>query len=86
MGRAKPAVVGTVGCTSTPAQRRIQLHEEIMPWPRITADTSVRWKLIDGEPLLMSPTVYSESDVVTVGILPALQLDLKQVFEGLGKN
>ncbi len=29
------------------------------------------------------PEVYSASDVVTVGILPELRVDLKQVFEGL---
>jgi Uma2 family endonuclease len=28
------------------------------------------------------PAVYSESDVVTVGILPELQIDLKPVFKG----
>ncbi|MFH0994870.1 MAG: Uma2 family endonuclease [Pseudomonadota bacterium] len=31
------------------------------------------------------PEVYSASEVVTVGILPKLQMDLKQVFEGLGE-
>ena len=28
------------------------------------------------------PAVYSESDVITVGILPELQIDLKPVFKG----
>jgi Uma2 family endonuclease len=28
------------------------------------------------------PAVYSESDIVTVGILPELQIDLKPVFKG----
>lgn len=31
------------------------------------------------------PAVYSESDIITVGILPELQIDLKPVFKGAEK-
>jgi hypothetical protein len=28
------------------------------------------------------PDVYTESDVITVGVLPELRIDLKRVFKG----
>jgi Uma2 family endonuclease len=32
------------------------------------------------------PDVYSETDIVTVGVLPELQIDLQRVFKGIAVN